>query len=332
MTEDGQEYPAVYVVVLNWNNYEDSKSCLTHLQAATYPNLRMVVVDNGSRDGSGQQLKTEFPLVEFVFNASNLGFSRGCNAGIRNGLEDPECSYVLLLNNDANLAPGGLEKAVAIGQANKRIGLISGKVLRSVESKQFWYAGGDISLWRGQVNIRGHGARDDGQYDEPGEVGFVTGALLLIKREVLETVGLLPEEYFFGVEEMDYSLNVRRRGYKLYYVPEFVAYHEGSGSHWNSDPKFIYNSYRSKLIFQEKYLPRGLFPLWRLAFSIYAKYFARRSWIRAKARKGYDRDRETPWNDMEFALGRAIEDHRANTLSEETLIRFEEELTKRSPG
>jgi GT2 family glycosyltransferase len=321
--------PRVYVVVLNWNNYDDTKACLESLERATYGNLEIVVVDNGSADGSGKRLQEKFPQHRFIFNERNIGFSRGCNAGIRETLKDAECSYVLLLNNDATVAPGFLEKAVATAQADDRIGLISGKIFRSLESKKLWYAGGEISMWRGRVNIRGRGTTDDGQYDKPAEVGFVTGAFLLIRREVLEKVGLLPEEYFFGVEEMDYSLQVRQSGYKLYYVPEFVAYHEGCASHWNSDPKFIYNGYRSKLIFQEKYLPRGLFPLWKLVFTIYAKCFARRFWVRAKALNGYDQDKDTPWNDMEFALWKAIADHRTNTLSDETLIWFESELRKR---
>lgn len=321
--------PQVWVVILNWNCYEATRRCLESLQKATYPKLKILIIDNASSDGSGQRLQEEFNQYSFVFNEANLGFSKGCNAGIRLALEDAGCSYVLLLNSDAQVAPGFLEKAVERAQADDRIGLISGKVLRSFESKKIWYAGGDISLWRGAVIIRGHGATDEGQYDKPGEVGFVTGAFLLIKREVLEKVGLLPEEYFFGVEEMDYSLKVRQSGYKLYYVPEFLAYHEGDGSHWNSDPKFVYNGYRSKLIFQEKYLPHGLFPLWKMVFTIYAKYFARRSWVRAKARKGYDQDRDTPWDDMEFALSQAIKDHRTNTLSEETLVWFEEALRKK---
>lgn len=321
--------PRVYTILLNWNNYEDTKTCLESLQQATYSNLRIVVVDNGSADGSGQRLRQEFPQHPFVFNEGNLGFSKGCNRGTRVALEDKDCAYVLLLNNDAVVPPNFLEQAIDNAEADSGIGLVGGKVLHSPESKVISYAGGHIDRLRGQVVIRGFNEKDRGQYDEAGEVGFVTGAFMLIKREVLERVGLLPEEYFFGIEEWDYSLHVQQAGYKLYYVPEFVAYHKGDGSHWNYDPRFNYVSYRSKLIFQEKYLPKGLFPVWRIILCLYAKYRAKRVWRRIAQKYDTERDRKGSFDDMQFAFIKAIKDHRKDELCEETLFRFDEALKKR---
>ena len=323
------ETPRVYVILLNWNNYDDTKRCLESLAQTSYPNLRAIVVDNGSVDGSGDRLRAAFPDVGFVQNEANLGFSRGCNEGMREALKDSDCAYVLLLNNDALVAPSFLESAIARGESDKRIGLIGGKILHSPESKVIAHAGGYITRWRGSFRIRGFGEVDRGQYDRPLEVGFATGAMLLIKREVLEKVGLLPEEYFFGTEEQDYSLNVRRSGYKIYYVPEFVSYHVGDGSHWNWDPKFVYNGYRNKLIFQEKYLPPGLFRIWKMVFAIYARPAAVRGWKKMAKRYGYDQDHQVAYEEMEFALICAIEDHGKNVLSEQTLNQFEELLRNR---
>jgi GT2 family glycosyltransferase len=324
--------PVVYVVVLNWNNYEDTQKCIASLLAASYPALRIIIVDNGSADQSGKRLHVDFPQLQFIFNEKNLGFSRGCNAGIRAALNDTACAYVLLLNNDAEVPAHFLEAAIDAASADDRIGLVGGKILHSAESKVIAYAGGDITRWRGQLIIRGINEVDRGQYDQPDEVGFVTGAFMLITRQVLETVGPLPEEYFFGTEEQDYSFNVRRAGYKLYYVPEFVAYHIGDGSHWNWDPKFVYNGYRNKLIFQEKYLPAGVFPIWKLIFGFYARHLARRFWMHLANKYGYDKGRTVSYEDMEFALLRAIADHGKNILSEETLNQFEESLKARKNG
>jgi len=320
--------PRVYAIVLNWNNYEDSKKCLESLQRATYPNLRTIVVDNGSADGSADRLREEFSQHLFVLNKANLGFSRGCNSGIRIALEDRDCVYVLLLNNDAIVVPDFLEKAVEKAEADSGIGLVGGKLLHSPESKVISYAGGDIDRWRGRVVIRGFNEKDCGQYDEACEVGFVTCAFMLIKREVLNKVGLLPEEYFFGVEEWDYSLHVRQTGYKLYYVPGFAAYHAGDGSHWNYDPRINYIAYCSKLIFQEKYLPRGLFPVWKVILFLYAKYRAKHTWRKIARELGTEIERKAPFDDMQFAFLEAIKDHRKDDLSEETLIRFGEVLMK----
>lgn len=236
---------------------------------------------------------------------------------------------MLLLNNDARVSPQFLEKAVEAAEANNEIGMVGGKIFHTPESKVLSYAGGYVSRWRGQTIVRGFTQIDEGQYEEPCEVGFIIGALLLIKRAVLEDVGLLLEEYFFGVEDLDYSLTVKRRGYKLYYIPQFIAYHIGDGSHWNWDPKYVYNGYRGKLILLQRHLPFGLFPIWRLLLFVYAKFLAKRMWKRLSKKYGYDKDREVAYDDMEFALIKAIQDHKKDVLSEETLVRFEETLKRR---
>ncbi len=292
--------PQVCVIVLNWKNFPDTKNCLDSLEQSTYPNLRIIVVDNCSNDNSVERLRKEYPHLPLIVNNQNLGFARGCNVGIRQALRDRQCAYVLLLNNDAVVCKDSLLEAIEFAESDGRIGVISGKILLF------------------EV--------DRGQYETPCEVGFATGALMLIKREVLERVGLLPEEYFFGIEEWDYSFNVRRSGYRLCYVPKFVAYHKADGSHWNYDPKFVYNSYRNKLIFQEKYLPWGLFPLWKAVFGFYGRHLARRARQKLIERHQYNKHREIPLDHLDFALARALDDHGKNALSEETLLSFHEEL------
>jgi GT2 family glycosyltransferase len=263
--------PRVYVIVLNWNNYEDSAECIESLERATYPEQRVMVVDNGSKDGSGAKLKERFPQHLFVFNDANLGFARGCNAGIRRAMEDPQCAYIVLLNNDATVEPNFIEPTVDLMESDPRIGAVSGKVL--MRDRKLWYAGGDIDLLRGRARTRGFGELDNGQYDQVIDVKFVTGGFMFIRRAAIQKVGALPEEYFFGVEEWDYSMALRKAGFRLCYQPASVAHHAGDGSHDNWDPKFVYNYYRNKLIFQRKYLPPGLFPLWKQVF----KWYARRS-------------------------------------------------------
>ena len=317
--------PLVYVLVLNWNNYEDTRKCLKALLGESYPNLRTIVVDNGSIDNSGFRLQDEFPQVKFIRNEENLGFSRGCNVGIRAALEDPLAAYVLLLNNGAEITPGALTCAIETAESDKQIGLVSGKILCSREAKRIWYAGGEVLRWRGGVRVRGAGETDHGQYDTAAEVGFITGALMLIKREVLTTVGLLPEEYFFGVEEYEYSYMVRRAGYKLFYAPSFLVYHTSEGSHSNHTLKYVYLGYRSKLIMQQRLLPSGVFPVWKLAFRLYGRFLARRAWRALRKSTGvYDNNLD----EMEFALSKAIADHGKDTVSESTLSRFEKELDR----
>ena len=224
-------YPFVSVVILHWNHYAATKRCLDSLLACTYPNMQVIVVDNGSKDDSAVRLQSEYADLRFIFNSANLGFARGCNAGIKEALQSDSCTYVLLLNNDATVTPGFLEPAVMMAESNKQIGLINGKMYLKENSNILASAGGFINRLRVDLKIRGLGEEDQGQYDEPCEITFVTCGFALISRQVLQTVGLLPEEYFFSMEEIDYSLQVRRAGFKLYYVPEFSCFHTSGGSH-----------------------------------------------------------------------------------------------------
>ena len=148
---------------------------------------------------------------------------------------------------------------------------------------------------------------------------------MLIKREVLTMVGLLPEEYFFGAEEYEYSYWVKQAGYKLFYTPSFLVYHSAEGSHSNHGLKYVYLGYRSKLIMQQRLLPSGFFPVWKLAFRLYARFLARRAWRELRKSTGvYDNNLD----EMEFALRKAIADHGKGTVTESTLSRFERELVR----
>ena len=319
-----KNWPKVSFIILNWNNYEISKMCINSLDKITYPNYDIIIVDNGSNDNSGKKLQKELANCKVILNTENLGFARGCNVGIRYAMEKG-ADYVLLLNNDSIIEEKlFLEPAIQVAESDNRIGLVSGKIYYQRNPKKIWYAGGYISLLRGQAIVRGLHEVDKGQYDKVSEVRFATGALLLIKREILKKVGLLPEEYFFGQEEWDYSLTIRRAGYKLYYVPNFTSYHKADGSHRNSDPKYVYNSYRNKLIFQQKYLPPTIWFFWKIFFILYYKYIAK--WRLKKVHGG-----KADIQDLLIALKIAIKDHKKEgirILTEQDMLKFGAELNK----
>ena len=265
--------PVVYVIVLTWNNYHDTKKCLKSLQQVTYPKLRIVIVDNGSADGSGQRLQVEFSQYEFVFNEANLGFARGCNRGIRVASEDPDCAYVLLLNNDMEVEPDFLEPAVAAAEGNASAGLVTGKILFGDRRNVIWQAGGYIHGLRIQGIAPAWNQLDDGRWDSAVETNWASGAMLLIPRATLEQVGLLPEEYFFGVEEWDYSTSVKKAGMKILYVPHFKGYHHAGSSYKAGHPVLIvYNGVRNKLIYAQKHLSGPVWFLWRLLFKSYLRF------------------------------------------------------------
>lgn len=321
-TEQGSDWPRVGVVILNWNGEEETIQCVTSLRKASYPSLEIIVVDNNSRATSRSRL-SDFLKVEsgeiLLENDENLGFSRGCNVGLRHA-RALGCHYFLLLNNDCTVAPGFLEPAIQIAERDSTVGLVGGKIALAGEEHLLWYAGGHVDLWRGQAVVRGFRQPDGASFSQITETAFVTGAMMLIPARVIQRVGFLPEEYFFGVEEWDYSLTVRRAGYRLLYVPEFTAVHKSDGSHSNSDPKYIYNAYRNKLIFQQKFLPAPLYHAWLLLFALYAFAVAR---FRLRSLHA-----SLPVRATQFAIRRAFVDHlfSHSKLDAQQLQAFETEL------
>ena len=187
MRANSTGWPKVSIIVLNWNTYELTRESLESLREITYPNYEIILVDNASSDGSVPRLKKDFPHVTLIQNRANLGFARGCNVGIRCALSR-EADYVLLLNSDSVVEKGFLEPAVEHAESDKKIGLVSGKIYLKDKPGYLWYAGGSFSLLRGMVVIRGWHQLDEGQFNKPEEVDVSTGALMLIKREILDKV------------------------------------------------------------------------------------------------------------------------------------------------
>jgi GT2 family glycosyltransferase len=256
------------VLVLNWNNAEATLGCLACLQVDS-GEFQAVTIDNGSSDGSPDVIARAYPDVPLVRLPDNEGFARGTNAGLRWVLAHEEYDTVVFLNNDARLSDVDLVRAVDIVQNDRSIGLLTGKILHP--DGRLWYGGGRLRRWRGGVNVFGAGRQDRGQCDSARDVTFISLAFAVTRRDVIERVGLLANEYFFGQEEWDYSLRMRKAGYHLRYEPSIGCMHGGDGSHNNSAPEFVYNGYRNKLMFQQRYLPRWAFPVWKMAFVLYAR-------------------------------------------------------------
>ena len=266
--DESSEWRKTAVLVLNWNNAAATLGCLACLPA-TIGELQAVAIDNGSADGSPDAIECAYPDVPIVRLSDNEGFARGTNAGLSWVLAHDEYDTVVFLNNDARLSDDDLLRAVDMVRDDHSIGLLTGKILRP--DGRLWYGGGRLRRWRGGVNIFGAGRQDHGQCDSARDVTFISLAFAVTRRDVIERVGLLANEYFFGQEEWDYSLRIRKAGYRLRYEPSVGCMHGGDGSHNNSAPEFVYNGYRNKLIFQQRYLPRWAFPLWRMAFVLYAR-------------------------------------------------------------
>jgi GT2 family glycosyltransferase len=311
------------VLVLNWNNAAATLACLAYLQGEG-GDLRAVAIDNGSSDGSPDVIARAYPDVPIVRLPGNEGFARGTNAGLRWVLARGEHDVVVLLNNDAQISADDVLRAANMVRNDHSIGLLTGKIL--LPDGRLWYGGGRLRRWRGGVGIFGAKRRDRSQCDLAADVTFISLAFAVTRRDVLEHVGLLADEYFFGQEEWDYSLRVRKSGYRLRYEPSISCVHQSDGSHSNHAPEFVYNSYRNKLIFQQRYLPRWAFPVWRMVFVLYARTILPRTciWLRGS--------KLSP-SLLRFCALEALRDHTPGRRIEEAdLLDFRQRVTSSERG
>jgi GT2 family glycosyltransferase len=211
------------VVVLNWNGIEVTPNCLESLYASTHVPDEIVVVDNASRDHSPELIRTSFPDATFIQNAENLGFSGGCNIGIRYLLEK-DFDLILLLNNDAEVAPDCLEKLIGATTTIDATAY-TGTIYESAATSRIWYSGGTVNMLT--LDAR-HTLKPPLPNALPHPTEFISGCCLLMTAGALRDIGLLDETFFAYYEDLDWCLRARRAGRELVYVPQSIIYHNVS--------------------------------------------------------------------------------------------------------
>jgi len=245
--------PKVVIVVLNWNGKRVTVECLESLKQIDYSNYEILLVDNGSTDGSQECFRTRYPEIVLLENEANLGFAEGNNVGIRRAI-DWHADYVLLLNNDTSVHKGFLSELVRVAQSDSRIGFVGPKIYYDDCHGQrdvIAFAGGRFNLWIGKARNIGDGEKDRGQYDDIKEVSYVQGACLLAKREVVQRIGLLDSTLFAYWEETDWCMRGCRAGYSSVFVPNAKIWHKVAAS--NGGVRSTYYLTRNLFRFTKKH-------------------------------------------------------------------------------
>jgi GT2 family glycosyltransferase len=251
-----------WLIVLSWNGREDTLACLRSLRELDDADTAIVCVDNGSSDGSPEAIRERFPDVDLVENGANLGFSGGNNAGIRHALERG-AEWVVLVNNDAVLAPDAIAALRAAAREHPGAGILSGKLFFAEPSDRIWFAGQRFWPLVGYSGRpRGYGKADAPKYREPGETDRAAGAFMAVSRRAIEAVGLLDDGLFAYVEDVDWSLRVRRAGFGVRFVPDAIAWHHVSASTGGerASTHALYYGVRNTIAVAERHrpLPRPL--------------------------------------------------------------------------
>jgi len=286
----------VVVIILNFNNWKDTIQCLEAVWGGSFPPKFVILIDNGSQDGSFEKLCENLtaicPILELkeenafrdalpvshgttilLKSSTNLGFTGGNNLGIRLALQKFDFDYIWLLNSDCVPDKKALEELLILAMSDPKIGVVGSKLL-FFSKKQIIQAAGGALLFpkKGLAKLVGYGETDHGQWDKPIKLDYISGASMLIKKEALLKAGLFLEDYFLYWEDADLSIQIQRAGYQLAYAWKSMVFHKQESIF---QPKLISDYYisRNTPLFLKRNFPKWL--LWGSFYSCIGRFLNR---------------------------------------------------------
>ena len=219
--------PLVSVIIVNWNGLRFLEGCLSSLFNQSYQAFEVIMIDNGSADGSVEFVKSNFPKTVIIENKENLGFSAANNQGIRVA----KGKYIATLNNDTKLDKNWLSNLVNLAESSEdRVGMWAPKILSMKEPTKIDSVGGLLIYKDGIARGRGRGTEDKGQFDKVEEILFPSACSALYRKDMLDEVGYFDEDFFAYCEDTDLGLRGRLAGWKALSAPNAIVYHHYSGS------------------------------------------------------------------------------------------------------
>ena len=221
--------PLVYILILNWNGKRITIDCLKSVLESDYPNLEVIVIDNGSTDDSVPALRKRFgDKITILENGENLGYAGGFNVGLNYSFEERNADYCIVMNNDTIIDSRAIAELVRTAQAGNRIGFVTGKVYYYDMPNVFQTIGKkeDPVRWNGE-HI-GNGEEDKGQYDEVCERYFADDIYTLVGRSLYKDTKGYNTMFFLQSEEYDWQARAKKLGYKIMYTPHAKLWHKES--------------------------------------------------------------------------------------------------------
>jgi GT2 family glycosyltransferase len=219
------EYPLLSIVIPNWNGAGFLPTCLDSLAKQTYTRIEVIVADNASTDGSQELLRQRYPHVRLIELPTNRGFTGACNAGMQAAQGD----VVALLNNDTEVDPGWAAAVMDAFDRHSEVGLVASKMLL-FDRRDTFHTAGDFFTVDGRAGNRGVWQKDVGQFDREEYVFSACGGSSAYRKAMLKTVGLLDDDFFFSLEDMDLAWRAQLAGWRCLYTPKAVVYHHLSAT------------------------------------------------------------------------------------------------------
>jgi GT2 family glycosyltransferase len=253
------------MLVLSWNGVDDTVACLQSLAEVRWPRREVILVDNGSTDGTPDTVRRDFPDVDVLANPTNIGFSAANNLGIELALARGS-DWVFILNNDTVLAADVLEQMIAVAEAHPGAGILSPLIYFSDPPDLVWFGGARFDPARGRSGRMEH-------YRRRLTAGFVgvrpidraAGAAMLVSRRAIERVGAFDPDLFFLHEDVDLSLRVHAAGFELLLVPAARVWHRVAATQDGHErtPLTSYYGLRNNLLVCERHAPLPRAAAWR---------------------------------------------------------------------
>ena len=241
--------PLISIITINYNNISVTLDLLLSIRECIYTNLEVIVVDNGSDLDPTEMIMKNYPEVIAIRSSKNLGFAGGNNLGIRyaNG------EFIFFVNNDTLFEENVIVELIKPFYQDEKIGIISPKVIYYETPNIIQYAGAtEINSLTGRNKIVGQGENDNNELFKSDFTYFAHGAAMIIRKCLVEKVGIFPEVFFLYYEELDYSYRTRKTGFKIYFNSKAVIYHRVSYSVGEDSPLKVYYMTRNRIMFMQR--------------------------------------------------------------------------------
>ena len=252
--------PLVSIITVNYNHSDVTCEMLESLFQISYPNIEVIVIDNGSPDDDPKIIHKRFPQAIYIETGENLGFAGANNMGICMS----KGKYMLLINNDTIVTPGFLEPLVKKMESDPTIGAVSPKIRYYLLDNTLQYAGmTHINSFTVRSKAYGHMEKDNGQHDKDRISAYAHGAAMMVSRDVVEKVGLMSLAFFLYYEELDWGFRIRNAGYKIWYVHNSMIFHLESVATGKQSPFKTYYLNRSRLLYMRRNVRgiKGIIPI-----------------------------------------------------------------------
>jgi len=274
--------PKISIIIIHFFGIDYIIDCLGSVFKSDYPNFEVIVVFNGNKDSSYEIIKQKFPQVISVLNKKNLGFAKANNQGIKKSSGE----VVFLLNDDIIIHPKLISVLVKELMSSADIGIVGPKIYYRDEPEKIWFAGGMINWVKQETYHLGRNVNDKNWQDNEKKVDFISGCALMIKKEIINKIGLLDEKFFAFYEDADWCQKAKKAGYKIIYVPFGGVWHHKSATagkiffgrekeknylwlalnYFWRDLQKEFRRHKNKFIFFNRYLPK------RLKFVFFIKF------------------------------------------------------------